>query len=329
MAGHESPRRARRHQEAPAVSSLAHPDRDIALGAGGRAAAACIRVAGWCLARAPVWLLDAVAKGLAGLWYHVVPVRRGVAEENVARSLPGCDATERRRIVRRVGYHLARNYLDFLALPFLSRERLEHTFVWEGREHLERARERGKGVLVLSAHIGAFDLLAAAVARQGWPLTIVSRTPRSNWVRAIWMGYREAAGVEILPERGSVFQVLRALSRGRLVALMLDQDVHADRGVFVDFFGRPACTSDSLAVLALRSGAPVVPVFTRRVAPDRHLVRCFPPISEHGVHGDRKTRVRLLTQAYTRRIEAEVREVPEQWLWLHRRWKTRPPDPTS
>ncbi len=307
---------------APTRTNTGH---DHTLTAPSRVLAALVRGIGRLLSACPAPCLALVARFLAFIWFHLIPVRRKVALQNLESAFgETLSRAERTRIARRMGYHLALNYLEFLTLPFLDRPRLISKFQWEGRHHLENARAKGHGVLVLCAHIGAFDLLAAAAAAEGLPLHIVSRTPRSPLAREIWMGYRAAAGIRILPERGSVFAVLRALRQGHIVVFMLDQNMHADRGVFVQFFDRPACTLDSLAVLALRTRAPVIPVFTRRLSPRRHLVRCLPEVTGN-INGGQHARIVAMTQTFTHLIEAEVRTTPDQWLWVHRRWKTQPP----
>ena len=278
---------------------------------------------GWLLWRLPPVFSRACALGLTTFWNVFLPIRRQVARENLESAMGiELDVEDRLEIVKRMVYNLSLNYLELLTLPFIGTGGVVSRFRWRGLQELDNALGAGRGALILSAHLGAFDLLACATAARGYPVTIISRTPRSSLTRAVWMGYRSAAGVHILPERGSLREVLKALRAGGLVVLVLDQNMHRDRGVFVDFFGRPACTLDSLAVIAMRTGAPVVPAFTWRSDDGMHEAVFMPPV-ELARSGDAKVDIIKNTQRFTELLEQQVRAHPEQWLWLHRRWRTQ------
>jgi KDO2-lipid IV(A) lauroyltransferase len=177
--------------------------------------------------------------------------------------------------------------------------------------------------LGLSAHLGNWELLSLAHRVTRYPLAVVVRPLDSPALQALAERVRRKAGVEIIAKRGALGPVLGALAAGRIVGVLLDQNATRREGVFVPFFGRPASTSRALAVLALRTGAPIVPIFTRRDPDGSHRVVVRPPLAPPET-SDREQAVVELTAACARAIEHAVRESPEQWLWMHDRWRTRP-----
>ncbi len=248
---------------------------------------------------------------LGWAWYRLVPIRRGVARENVARALPELDAGRREAVVRGMYLHLGRSFVELLRNARKSPERLERELVVEGRSHLERALAEGRGVLVLSAHLGNFELLVRVGLRCGAPVHVVTKRFRSAVAERIWRWLR-VGGASLLPAEGSGRAIVRALKRGEVVAFVLDQ--HAPGGVRVPFFERPASTSPDLARLAAMTGAPVVPVFTCREADGRHRVEVGAPLELPPDPEDATGRCVAV-------VEAAIRDHPDQWLWLHRRWK--------
>lgn len=192
----------------------------------------------------------------------------------------------------------------------------------EGVEHLRAVLERHGRALVLTAHLGNWELLTLAPALTGYPLTVVARALDSPALGAWADRLRRTAGVEVIDKREAVRPILDALRRGRLVGVLLDQNASRREGVFVPFFDRAASTSRALAVLALRTRTPVLPAFTRRLAPGRHQITIHPALPLPATAGD--DAVLALTARCTEVIEAAVRATPEQWLWAHDRWRTRP-----
>jgi KDO2-lipid IV(A) lauroyltransferase len=188
-----------------------------------------------------------------------------------------------------------------------------------GESHLAAAAARGRGVLLLTAHYGNWELLAASRALTAHELSVVIRPLDHPVLDRVVARFRERTGVELITRHRGLREILDALRRGRLVGILLDQNVSRGQGVFVPFFGVPASTSKSLAVISLRTGAPVVPAFIRRRPDGRHRIEigaALPPPPD----GD----VVAYTASFNRAIEEAIRQAPEQWFWLHRRWKTRP-----
>jgi KDO2-lipid IV(A) lauroyltransferase len=189
-----------------------------------------------------------------------------------------------------------------------------------GLEHLEKAGTEGKGILHLSAHLGNWELLAPSHAFTPFRLSIVVRPLDHPVLDRLAERFRRRGGVELISKRRAVRGVLEALGRGRMVGVLLDQNASRSEGVFAPFFGVPASTSKGLAVIALRTGAPVVPVSMQRLPGGRHLLEFHPAVP---TDADRDpTRY---TAAFNHWIEAAISRAPEQWFWMHKRWRTRPP----
>jgi KDO2-lipid IV(A) lauroyltransferase len=187
--------------------------------------------------------------------------------------------------------------------------------------------EHGRA-LVLTAHLGNWEYLTAVQRLIGYPVAIVVRPLDSPTLDAPASAMRRKTGVELIDKRGALRPVLGALRRGGLVAVLLDQNAARREGVFVPFFGRPASTSRSLALLALRTRTPIVPIFISREGVGRHHVVIEPPVRPPSMN-DVEQAIVELTARCTQIIEAAIRRTPEQWLWSHDRWRTRPPAPAQ
>ncbi len=280
---------------------------------------------GWVPAHLPPALGLAVGRRIGDALWWLLPRRRRVALENIRRSLGREMAPEEiRRLGRRSFQHVGMNLVEacrYFLRPtdvMLSRIRVD------GAEHLRSAAAQGRGVLILTAHYGNWELLAAAHGLTGLPLSIVIRPLDHPILDELAVRFRRRSGAELIVKRLAVREVLQALRRGRMVGILLDQNATRAEGVFVPFFGIPASTSKGLAVLALRTRAPVVPVFLRRELDGRHCMDVCPPL-EPPPNGD----VEAYTVTFNLAIEAAIRRAPEQWLWMHARWRTRPPGTAS
>lgn len=193
----------------------------------------------------------------------------------------------------------------------------------EGIEHLTAAATGAGGVLLLTAHFGNWELLGLAHTLTGLPLTVVVRPLDSPVLDRLAQRLRARTGAELIAKRFALRPVLGALRRGRMVGILLDQNAARAEGVFVPFFGRPASTSRSLALLAVRTRRPIVPVFIHREPDGRHRVVIEPPLANPAANPPDAAIVELTAEC-ARRIEATIRRWPEQWFWLHRRWRTVP-----
>jgi KDO2-lipid IV(A) lauroyltransferase len=274
--------------------------------------------------RLPLFVGLWLGRRLGDVGYAALGRRRRLALDNLGRAYPALPSRERARLARRAAQHLGMTLIELtrlLARPVdatLERIRLE------GVEHLRAAMEAHGRALLLTAHLGNWELLAAAHRLTGFPLSIVVRPLDTPWLDTLAGRLRRRTGVELIDKRGALRPVLDALRRGRMIGILMDQNAARREGVFVDFFGHTASTSRSIALLALRTHTPIVPVFIRRDTDGRHTVVIHPALTPPAENGSEVAIVEL-TARCTRVIERAIRETPEQWLWAHDRWRTRPP----
>ncbi len=264
--------------------------------------------------------------GTASGWIlgRIIRHRRALVLEALERCLPERTPTERVRIADGMYRHLATLALE--CLYFAGRRATEFTQYVDivGAAHLESARTQGTGVLALMGHIGNWELMGLAAASLWQPISVVVKPIRNEAVNTYWRTSREQMGLRLLPRDDAMRDCLKALKRKEAVALILDQNMRRHRGIFVDFFGKPACTTPGLAFLSAASKTPVFPVFMIRKPNGRHELHVRTPIAPPPDRDDET--IRNATQEYTRVLEEIIREYPEQWTWLHKRWRTQPDD---
>jgi KDO2-lipid IV(A) lauroyltransferase len=218
------------------------------------------------------------------------------------------------RIVFEIGWSLRHDKKD-----------IENNIKIEGLSNLKAAHDKGRGVLILTGHMGNWELGITALAMTGYTSSIIGRPLDFRALDKFMIESRNRFGAEMIPTSGSMRKVLRSLDQGRIVVVLLDQNVDWYDGVFVNFFGRSACTNKGLALLARKTGAPVVPVFMVRDG-SSFTGECGKEIPL--VKTDDKTKdIEINTQNYNDVIESIVRRYPDQWFWVHQRWKTRPYQP--
>jgi len=275
-------------------------------------------------ARLPAPVALALGRRLGDLTALALPRRRRVALANVAQAFPELSVTERRRVARRGWQHLGMTVIELARLLGRPLQATLGEMTLDGLEHLQIAMAEHRGALMLSAHLGNWEYLSAAAHLTGYPLSIVVRPLDSPALDAVAARMRLKTGVELIDKRGALRPVLEALRRRRMVGVLLDQNAARRESVFVPFCGHVASTSRSLALLSIRTGAPIVPIFTAREAPGRHRVVIEPPLPRPTVNDPEQAIVEM-TARCNQIIEAAIRKTPEQWLWAHDRWRTRPP----
>lgn len=275
-------------------------------------------------------LSDALAFGrfLGWLYGSVVRYHRSDALAEFKRVFPETSDRDVRKAIDRMYAHLGMNVVESLRLIAPSETYLNAYVQWEGKEHVQQALEQGRGVLLLTGHLGNWELLASLASRVfGRPFSIIAKPIKGKAFQRYLEETRGRFGMRVLPAKGSYRECFRALKRNEMIGFVLDQNMIRREGVFVDFLGRPACTTPGLAHLAVRTGAVVVPAFARRVGQDRHRAEFLPPMDPPA--DDSEKALTEATARYTALIEQKVREIPEQWIWLHRRWRTTPPTPVE
>lgn len=264
-----------------------------------------------------------VGRGVGFLAHALDARHRQVARENLRACFPEIAGPRLEEITRDCFAHFGTVGVECLLLPYRTRSDVERLAEWEGVEHLRKAHSLGKGVFVTSGHLGNWEMVALLQSWLGYPMSMVTRPLDNPLLETLLARGRRRSGNRITHKRRAVRGMLQALREGLCVALVIDQDfVRSDR-IFVDFFDRPAATAPTLGLLALRTGAPIVPVVSELLADGRYRIRYLPPV-EPRITGDREADILDIMARCTALLEEEIRRNPTQWLWMHRRWKTRP-----
>lgn len=268
----------------------------------------------------------AVATGrtLARFFYLFGGRLRRTGERNLELAFPELSPQERSRILRASFQNLGRLLGEFSQLKRATPDALRRFIVCEGLENLEAAQARGRGVILFTGHLGAWELSSFALSAFGYPLSFLVRRIDNPKIETLAEKTRTRFGNRSIDKRAAARPMLRILREGGTLGLLVDLNTLPHEGVFVDFFGIPASTTASLATLALRTDAAVLPVFVPwDKERKRFVLRIDPPLKVEST-GDMERDVLRLTSEFTSVIEAYVRRYPEQWLWIHKRWNTRP-----
>ena len=278
------------------------------------AALAVLKTLEW----APPALANRMARVYAGLLDRAIPRLRRVAYRNLSLALPELGVARHREIVDGVFRSIARVLVAFAKFPAIRRENVKQWIRCEGLEFVDAALREGRGVLFATAHFGNWELSAYAHALLAGPMDVVVRPLDNPLIDALIERRRCLSGNRTIGKREYARAILKSLAANRAVGILVDQNSAAYSGVFVDFFGMKACTGVGFAKLAARSGAAVIPGFAIwEEAEKRYVLRFRPPVPITGEAGRD-------TQAVQSELERAIRQYPDQWLWIHRRWKTRP-----
>ena len=258
---------------------------------------------------------NALARSYVRLLDMALPRLRRTALKNLEMA----GFAGRERITTGVFDSVARLVVSFARFPQITRDNVAEWIRYEGLENFQQANARGKGVLVATGHFGNWELSAFAHAYLVAPMQIVVRPIDNPSIDALVESRRELSGNHAIAKKDAARGILRALGAGDAVGVLIDQNTTPDQGVFVDFFGVKACAGSAFVKLAHHSGAAVVPGYALWSEKEQRYVLHFEPAVE--MTGD----VQHDTQQVHSRLEAAIRKNPDQWLWIHRRWKTRPP----
>ncbi|MBA3915303.1 MAG: lysophospholipid acyltransferase family protein [Acidobacteriales bacterium] len=254
---------------------------------------------------------------------------RRVGMRNLQIASPEKKRRDRARILRGTFTSLGRQLAEVCLFPSYTSENVHEVVVYDGFENFERALARKKGVLFLTAHIGGWELGSFAHSLNGYPLQIVMRRLDNPYLDRMLRGYRTMHGNSTVDKDDFVRGLLSAMRAGLTVGILMDTNMTPPQGAFVPFFGVPACTASGLARIALRTDAAVVPGFTIWDPVLRKYRLRFDPALQLVRTGEDEADALANTAQFTKVIEEYVRRYPEQWLWVHRRWKTRPPGEKS
>jgi KDO2-lipid IV(A) lauroyltransferase len=269
-------------------------------------------------------MLDA----LVAMVYRCDGFHRHIARVNVKIAFPELPSHECDRIARRSFQCVGRNLLEISRLPLLTKDNVSSLVEYDsdaGLNNYEEARSRGKGILYLTGHFSAWELLPAAHALYGHPLDFVTRPLDNVFLERYLFRLRQSTGNRVIYKKDSARRILLSLKSGGSVGILMDQNTGTFDGIFSEFFGIPATTITSAALFALRTDATVLPGYLTPMKDNRYRIKFLPP---HDLirTGDMEQDIRLNVKAFNEILEKIIREQPESWLWGHKRWKYQPPE---
>ncbi|MCC7418258.1 MAG: lysophospholipid acyltransferase family protein [Acidobacteria bacterium] len=273
---------------------------------------ACVRIM-------PHAMVRAAGRALGLGFYLLDAPHRRIAGRNLAVAFPVRPAAERRRIARRAFAHFGRLLMELLKFSTLEPAAMLARVEVDGEERARAAYAQNRGVLFITGHFGFWEIHAIVHALKVRPIGVLARALDNPALNALLERIRQATGNTVIYRKGTIRRVLRMLQAGQGVAVLIDQHIQARDAVAVDFFQRPAATTSAVAALALRTGAPIVPVFALPLPHGRYRVIYEHPVDPPPADGD--DAIRELTQRCTDVLEMYVRRHPELWLWMHRRWR--------
>jgi Kdo2-lipid IVA lauroyltransferase/acyltransferase len=266
-----------------------------------------------------------VGTGIAGIAFHLLGRLRGVGTQNLKLAFPEMPEREREKILRSVYRNLGRLLAEFCLMSGYTPEEASRFIRYEGLENYLTARERGKGVLVLTGHLGAWELSSFYHSLMGMPMGMVIRRLDNPLVDEFVNRIRCLHGNRVIHKDDFARGLIASMRAGETVGILMDTNMTPPQGVFVPFFGVEACTASGMARIAAKTGSAVVPGFLLWEEREQKYVLRFGKELEVVCTGDSETDVVTNTAAFTAAIERTIRQYPDQWLWMHRRWKTRPP----
>jgi KDO2-lipid IV(A) lauroyltransferase len=277
----------------------------------------------WLVRLSPDWFVRVMGTTLGMAFYTLDRAHRRIAQRNLATAFPTRPLTERQTIAREAFKHFGRLLFALLKFSTLTPEQMLARVDVDGEERSRLAYAQGRGVLFVTGHFGFWELQALVHAARVEPIAVLARALDNPRLNQLLEEIRTRTGNSVIYRRGTIRRVMRTLEAGKGVAVLIDQHIMSRDAIYVDFFSRPAATTSAVAALALRTGAPVVPVFALPAPHGR-----FRLIYEHPVtppRTDAPDAIREFTQRCTDVLEMYVRRNPELWLWMHRRWRDEQP----
>jgi KDO2-lipid IV(A) lauroyltransferase len=284
---------------------------------------ALARVLSACLRLMPMAAARACGGALGRTVFLLDRFHRQIALTNLAQAFPSRSELERRAVARGMFAHFGRLLLELFKFGTLSDAQMLERIESDGEDRVLQAYKQGRGVLFFTGHFGYWEMQAIAQPLRVRRVSVLARPLDNPYLHAMLERIRTRTGNSVIYRQGAIRKVMRELAANRGVALLIDQHLHTSDAVYVDFFHRPAATTSALAALAIRTGAPVIPVFALPLPHGRYRFvyeRPVPPPRE-----DSPDAVREFTQRCTDVLEMYVRRDPELWLWMHRRWRDRDP----
>ncbi|MBL7033507.1 MAG: lysophospholipid acyltransferase family protein [Candidatus Delongbacteria bacterium] len=274
----------------------------------------------WLLQQLPEAIALGFARLLGNIWYYLIPIRRGVVMLNLRIAFPERSYRELQRLCRLTLISFMYNFVEFTRIIRIDRNWIDERITVDGIEILEEVQARGQGGVVVSGHLGNWEIMGAAASQLGYPVTYIVKRVKDQLLDDLINGWRSQVGVDIIYAREAKQAVTPHLRAGRFVAFMVDQDA-GSRGVWIDFFNQPASTARGAAVYALRTGTPVLFMYDiRRPHGRHHVVIRELQLDRSGEIDEEKITAALTLM--TRALEEAIREHPTQYMWMHHRWRS-------
>jgi Kdo2-lipid IVA lauroyltransferase/acyltransferase len=264
-----------------------------------------------------------IGRSFGSLAYLLDSRHRKVALINISKALPELTKEESEQTIRECYRWFGMYLFDLLHSLRGYDSKFFEICEYEGLEYLDAAYAKKKGVIICTAHFGAWEIHAHGHSYKGYPMNVIARKLDNPYLEKILFGFRTITGNGVIDKKDGFRPMLRTLKEGKGIAILTDQNVTTEDRIFVNFFGRPASTTPALALLKLKSDADIIPCYALPL-PDGRYRFCYGPPVEVDLSGDRKEDIFRITQACTKIIENEIRRQPQYWLWMHRRWKTQP-----
>ncbi len=274
----------------------------------------------FCWLASPV-AVERFAEGLGFFAYKILRIRQKIVLENLKQAFPDKSHEELQAIALRTYQNFAKMTLEYIRFPQIDQEDISNNCTFKGLEHLDWVIQHGKGAVFVAGHFANWELMGAAIAQSGYPISFLVGEQHNKYVDDMMNRHRAMMGIGIIHMGMAVRGVIKTLRNNGWVAMLSDQDARGD-GVFVDFMGRPASTPQGPAVFALKTGAPIIFGTPVRLSSGRHLFK-FDLLRFDHLKGLSPENIREVTQAYTALLEKHVRQYPDHWFWMHRRWKTK------
>lgn len=265
----------------------------------------------------------AIGGALGSLIYHIDRKHQQIALSNLNTAFGSRFSDEKQKKIAKASFrHFGRVFADIIKIRHMKQDKVLKSISIEGSEHLEKAMLKGKGALIFSAHLGNWEMATAPVSEIG-KVNVIARPLDNRRLEKELLQIRKKLGANVIYKQQAARPILRALKDNEMVAILIDQNVVRNQAVFVDFFGKPAATTPSLAAFFLKTDAPIVPVFCYPVQSGGYHLKILPPLKLI-VTGDEEKDVLKITQLCNKIIQNQIQENPKVWLWFHDRWKTRP-----
>ncbi len=268
----------------------------------------------------PLFFRNLIGDFIGVLWFDILRVRRSIILSNIKLAFPDLDSKSSVKLARRSMRNFGRGIVDYCHLPFLNEKNYSKYIEVKNTHYVEEALKKGKGVCLLSLHLGNGDLGGAGLALAGLPIHLISKEFKLKWLNDMWFNMRRRLGVQFIPPRNSTYSILEKIKLNEVVIFVLDQFMGPPIGVRTQFFNHETGTAMGLSVIARRKKAPVIPVYCYRKENGQQVVCCDTEIVFEE-KGEKSQTIQYMTQKYTDKIEDLVRQYPDQWMWVHRRWK--------